>query len=380
MTDQRGKEAAGARVGNGDGPYPGRTEPLPNLIEGVTPEWLTAELDLRYPGAKVNGWEVLDFINSHTTKLRLKLDLNDAAREAGLAERVCLKGNWAVDLEAVGQHLQEARFYHHFGEMLGTAIPHSYFADWDGPPSNQGIVLMEDLADQGGAFGNSNDHMGIDGAAHALEGLAQLHGRSWDRPAIREAAWLPVSMDNPVDLGAPGMLWAIGEQNMAKAEYRSFLPDWVYAGCARMDGLFQKLRRYEQRQVDPYCLVHGDTHQGNSYVRANGERIWFDWQVSRKGRPWRDLAYFLIGSLTIEERRAEDRRLLAHYRDHLAKVAGDSVPGLDQIWAGYCRWPVWGCMAWVTNLDEWGQAGRHITERFYAAADDYGTVALLDAE
>ena len=69
------------------------------------------------------------------------------------------------------------------------------------------------------------------------------------------------------------------------------------------------LNRCEQSQTGPRCVVHGDCHLGNSYRRADGERIWLDWQLVRKGRPWRDLTYFMIGSLTIEERRQSERAL-----------------------------------------------------------------------
>lgn len=239
---------------------------------------------------------------------------------------------------------------------------------------------MEDLTVEGGKFGNSIDHLGIDGAAKALEGLARLHATSWDAPVVREAQWLPVSMDNPVDLNAPKFLWRFGAENAAKPEYRAFLPAWVHEGANRLSTLFAALSRYEQRKAGAWCLVHGDTHQGNSFVRSDGTRIWYDWQVVRKGRPWRDLAYFIIGALTIEERRAEDRRLLAHYRDHLAAAGVRGVPDMDEILEAFRRWPIWGCMAWVTNLDSWGQAGLHITQRFFAAAEDYDTVALLDTE
>ena len=38
--------------------------------------------------------QVVDCINSHTTKLRVALDLNDAGKAAGIPANVCLKANW----------------------------------------------------------------------------------------------------------------------------------------------------------------------------------------------------------------------------------------------------------------------------------------------
>ncbi len=60
-----------------DRPYPARTEPLPRHLDDVTPEWLTGLLVNRYPGIVVRGFDELECKNSHTTKLRVRLDLND---------------------------------------------------------------------------------------------------------------------------------------------------------------------------------------------------------------------------------------------------------------------------------------------------------------
>src|SRR3546814_11321166 len=53
-------------------------------------------------------------------------------------------------------------------------------------------------------------------------------------------------------------------------------------------------------QKSPRCVNLGDCHQGNTYVMPDGERVWLDWQLVRKGRPWRDLTYFTIGALRLK--------------------------------------------------------------------------------
>src|SRR3546814_6559584 len=74
----------------------------------------------------------------------------------------------------------------------------------------------------------------------------------------------------------------------------------------RVEWAFDKLVEFERNFDAPYCVILGDCHQGNTYILPNGERLWLDWQLSRRGRPWRDLTYFCIGSLTIEERRRSE--------------------------------------------------------------------------
>src|SRR3546814_19223254 len=88
-------------------------------------------------------------------------------------------------------------------------------------------------------------------------------------------------------------------------------------------------------QKSPRCVNLGDCHQGNTYVMPDGERVWLDWQLVRKGRPWRDLTYFTIGALTIEERRASERDLLAHYRAALVATGAEGWP--NQIGRASCR-------------------------------------------
>jgi aminoglycoside phosphotransferase (APT) family kinase protein len=125
-------------------------------------------------------------------------------------------------------------------------------------------------------------------------------------------------------------------------------------------------------------IVHGDSHQGNSYLRPDGTRIRIDWQLVRKGRPWRDLTYFMVGALTIEERRASERQLLKHYREALVATGAQDVASDEDIWDSYRHWPIYGCQAWLANMDEWGQTGYPMNERFFTALQDLDTVRLLN--
>ena len=120
----------------------------------------------------------IDVRNGHTTKVRLRLDLNEAGREAGIPAAVCLKSNWSEGFDSGDICELEARFYFHIANQLSVPAPKAYYADWDADGSGQGLVVMEDLAVAPGEFGNSADHLGVDGVAKGLFGLAS--GSSWD--------------------------------------------------------------------------------------------------------------------------------------------------------------------------------------------------------
>ena len=63
-----------------------RTERLPSDIKGVTADWLSRTLRMEYPDIVVNDMEIVECIGGHDTKLRLKLDLNQAGIEAGIPD------------------------------------------------------------------------------------------------------------------------------------------------------------------------------------------------------------------------------------------------------------------------------------------------------
>jgi hypothetical protein len=359
-------------------PY-GRVEPLPRQVDAVTAEWLTALLAHRYPGIEVRGLEVVECRNSHTTKLRLRLDLNDVGVAAGIPEHVCLKTNLS-GLRTGPICEREARFYD-LG-IAGLPVPRSWYADWDvdvrGNGSGNGLVLMEDLALSPGAFGASDDHLGVDGVAAGLESLAQIHGALWGDARLDAAEWLARSMGTENDSEQVAQFWHYIWFNLTDPEYEVVVPAWVYDDPGRMHHALDELAAFELGLPGPRCLVHGDAHQGNSFLRDDGERIWVDWQLVRRGSPWRDVSYFVVGALTVDERRGADRDLVEHYRQRLLGTGALGVPDSDEAWRRFVRWPAYGTQAWLGNINQWGQrSGVEMVRRQFAASDDYDTVALL---
>jgi hypothetical protein len=357
----------------------GRTAPLPRHVDAVTAEWLTGLLAHRYPGIEVHSLDVVECKNSHTTKLRLRLDLNDVGADAGIPEHVCLKTNLS-GLRTGPICEREARFYD-LG-VDGLPVPRAWFADWDvdtrGNGSGNGVVLMEDLALSPGAFGASDDHLGVDGVAAGLESLALVHGALWGDARLDAAEWLAPSMGTDNDTEQVIQFWHYIWFNLTDHEYRAVVPAWVYDDPGLMHHALDELSTFELDQPGPRCLVHGDAHQGNSFLRGDGARVWVDWQLVRHGSPWRDVSYFVVGALTVDERRAADRDLVEHYRQRLVATGAEGVPGRDDAWAQFVRWPAYGTQAWLGNINQWGQrSGVEMVRRQFAASDDYDTVGLL---
>lgn len=357
-------------------PYPARTEKLPWKKEDVTAEWLTRLLQNRYPGVVVEKIELLQLFDSHTTKLRLGLDFNEAGRAAGLPAQMCLKSNYSGDFADVDICALEAHFYHFLSEKLTVPVPVCYYADWD-EGTGHGLVLLEDLTLRGGTFGHSLQHTGVDGVARSLEGLAQLHGDLWNKPLLDESGWLPTSMATPVDNDQIRIMQRWIDINLAKPEFQAVLPQHFLAEPGKLQRAFTALAEWEHSLQMPYCLNLGDCHLGNTYLKPDGERLWLDWQLVRRGRPFRDYTYFTVGSLTVDERRANERDLMKHYLAALAATGAEGVPSFDTFFENYRRWIVYGMQAWVANMDHWGQSGLPMNERFFTAGEDLETWRLL---
>lgn len=359
------------------GPY-ARSAPLPRHLDDVTRDWFASVLANKYPGIAVTGFERVELRNSHTTKLRVAVTYNEVGVAAGLPSRLCLKANWSDGFDSADICALEARFYHELREGADLPAAKCYYADWDDDGSGQGVIVLEDLGDAGGLFGHSSQLIGVDGVAHALGHLARIHGAYWGK--LDHIDWLPRAMDTPVDTNQLRMMWFLVSENLARDVYIARLPRWINEDHDRFLKVYDLLNLYARRQTGPRCLVHGDSHLGNTYLKADGERIWLDWQLARAGHAVRDVSYLMTGALTIDERRGNERTLIAHYLAALAATGAQDVPDADTFWEQYRRWPIYGLQAWLGIKDWWGQDGLPAIERFVAAAEDLDSLRLLEAE
>ena len=69
--------------------------------------------------------------------------------------------------------------------------------------------------------------------------------------------------------------------------------------------------------------------------------------------------------------------MVRQYREYLIATGAEDVPSFEEAWEQTRLFVMYGLQAWAANLDEWGQNGIPMNERFFAAAEDYGTWKLL---
>jgi Ecdysteroid kinase-like family len=360
-------------------PYPARTDHIPTTMDHIDAAWLSKMMSYKYPGVVAKSMETVELLNSHTTKWRIKVDWNDAGIAAGLPANLCMKANWSGSFDNVDIHALEARFYHFMVHEMKVPTATCYYADWDDDGSAHGLIVLEDLHDRGGQFGHSTHKSGVDMITENLSGLAKLHASLWDSDKISpaNAPWLQTQMDTPVDSDQVRIMWQWIELNLAEPGFRGIAPQHYLDDPRKVERAFDRLGEIERAYKAPYCIALGDCHQGNTYILPQGERLWLDWQLVRRGRPWRDLTYFVVGALSIEERRKYHKDMVKQYREHLIATGAQGVPSFDEAWEQTRLFIMYGLQAWVANLDAWGQNGIPMNERFFVAAEDYGTWGML---
>jgi aminoglycoside phosphotransferase (APT) family kinase protein len=128
-------------------------------------------------------------------------------------------------------------------------------------------------------------------------------------------------------------------------------------------------------------LLHGDAHIGNTYLLPDDDVGFLDWEVVRRGNWSHDAAYFLIGSLTEDDRRAREVDLVDAYLAAL-DVPTDQQPSREEAWLRYRASPAYGLAIWLSTLgtDGWQrhEVSLALAQRFAAAFVELDTLAALD--
>jgi hypothetical protein len=350
---------------------------LPLSLDDLSPEWLTEALSSVSPGTVVDDVVVDSVIWGTATKAFLKVSYRERADD-GPPEALCIKGCFQQDmrpLAGLGCRL-EAAFYRDLAPAIGTTMLRTWYADFD-EATNQGVVITDDLRAAEVSFGQAGMAYSVDEVAAGLELQAAWHGRTWDRSGPASAPWLTV--------GSSFFRHAMENFLMQPEHWAKFLQlpqtDALVDGLENRERMIRAVRwRWQLDDAGVLCLNHGDAHIGNTY-RVAGEAAprFLDWQVFSLG-PWADdVAYFMVGSLNIEDRRQHEEELVRHYLKALA-ATGAPAPSFDEamqtLRGHHLHGVLWAmCPPEMQDpADVAEMAGRHAQ-----AALDHGTLAVLEA-
>ena len=124
----------------------------------------------------------------------------------------------------------------------------------------------------------------------------------------------------------------------------NLIPDDVNEAYKQALWHWVKLRQWYSKESGHHCMVHGDTHMGNWFIRKDKSIGTFDFQVFSREHCMRDVTYFLSCSYS-EDLAQDEKPLIDFYLSELAKygVPKASVPSFDEAWLQY-RMQLWGTL------------------------------------
>jgi hypothetical protein len=351
--------------------------PLPLTLEEITPAWLTAALRVKAPEARVRGAEIVDVIRSTCTKVRLRLDLDEAGRRAGVPEVVMLKGGFEPhSRDMYNMHEMEARWYRDVLPVQPLRAPACYFADIDGA-RKQGLVIMEDLVRRGVDFCSGLRPHSYEAVARRLSALAKYHAFTWGSPELEPGGrwgWLEYILPKAraaMDLEFTPAVWKayVDSPRGAAVSVRLHDRDWM---CRALD----RISAYGARL--PHALIHTDTHPGNLYVDIDGEPGFFD-SIPHRSPPMLEVTYHMVCALDLADRPRWEGALIQHYLDELARF-GVAAPAFEAAWEQYRLFLTYAYFVFIINASifQTESVNTAYAARIGAAMLDHDTLGLLE--
>jgi hypothetical protein len=346
---------------------------FPTRLDDITADWLTDVLALWSPGTKVRSVTIDNPIWGTATKVFLQVEYEQRPQD-GPPEMLCLKGGFDDEMRAVAGlgYRIEALFYRDIAPSFEASVPRCWYADEDSA-GNQGLVIIDDLRAAGARFGSPMVRYSVDQVAAGLELLAGWHGSTWDRAGIGGFDWLSVGSQ----LFRPVVNGFMTEQHWAEYLTRPQTASFIEELQDR-DRVQRAIHRlWQLDDADVLSVSHGDPHPGNTYLLSDGVVRFLDWQTTCLA-PWSDdVAYFLVGILDVEQRRANETDLLRHYLGALAST-GAGAPSFDDAWLAYRRHHLHGLtFALCPPEMQPPEVCALMGDRYAAAAIDHDTLAVV---
>ena len=239
------------------------------------------------------------------------------------SDAVCKIGSTAgKPFEGIGPYERERRAYALFGTDAPFRVPRLYFGETD--EEGRTNLLLEDISVEG-RLGDQIAGCSFEDARAAIRELGLFHRTFIGCGVVLSLDWLS-TRNGFVAIyhrGADILREWLGEQIGGAdldliAAFGELAPTW-----AGREPLFPSLIHSDPR-VDNVIFEDG----------VEGTRACLiDWQALARGDPQYDVAYFLSGSVTTEDRRKWERDLVAEHAAILAEAQPDYT--VEQALADY---------------------------------------------
>jgi hypothetical protein len=273
----------------------------------------------------------------------------------------------------------ETSFYREIASQVELRTPRVYYNAYD-PASGDFVLLIEDLAPA--TCGDQVEGCTAAQAELALRELAKFHATWWETPALASLDWMPFTNDPgraPAVQDSYQRAWVPFVENFGKLVPPDILELGEKFGT-------RVVRLMDELAKPPRTIMHGDYRLDNMFFASpeGGDPLAVvDWQIANRGRGIFDVAYFLTGTLEVDQRRAKEMDLLRMYHSILLD-GGVTGYGFEQLFHDY-RASVLFCWLYVVivlgTLDTATERGLALftsnMERGVAALQDHHAAELL---
>ncbi|KAJ9134374.1 hypothetical protein NKR19_g8696 [Coniochaeta hoffmannii] len=356
---------------------------MPNAPEEVTLGWLQTI----FGDKTISSFTITEkrlFETSSKLYITLAYEGDDDAN-AAKPRHILLKGGFNPAMFAIpgykplllGAYTREVDFFTRYARTLpadiGIHLPKVW---WAAASPDQAILAMEDLGKSGFEFGDPTRTYGLASVLNGVEQLAALHVRTWGW-TTQEHPWLAAPMYDDTMRGLLAM-W----DELILGEGRPPLPGVIRDDRARTSRALEAY--FSTRNPRFRSLLHGDPHSGNTYHRAGDETDvrFLDWQITHIGSVFHDVAYFAVGMLAVEERRAREWEVVEHYLKAVARLGGLTLSVDDpEVRAEYRKAQMTG-LGWILTpyAMQKEERVRAMVERYATSIADHRTIELLTGE
>ena len=331
-------------------PRPTSADEVPPGPESLTTRWLTEAL-CKDVDAVVASFAVEPISTGSTCRSRLSLHYDgDAAAVTRLPATLFAKSTATfltrLQVGATGGMSGEVRFYKRIAPTTPITAPIGYYGICD-RRSGRSILLLEDLArTRNVVFGDVRTPLDRAHADALVDSLATVHGCLLDSPRFTtDLKWVISSqtLQNVLNVYVDSRGRSVAGIDLAGDVLPPELP-------ARRNDLHDyRMRALRLDDEHPLGLVHHDVHSGNWFATDEPAMGLFDWSAYARGQGARDLAYALMSSLTVADRRAWERDLVTRYADALGRVCGRTQDP-EATWLAYRRQTLHGLCFWLATL------------------------------
>jgi len=287
---------------------------LPDSVTEIDAAWLTEALrrggSLRQGSVATCGVTVIAEGEGFVGELgRLAVTYQDGAGPPSLIAKVPTRNAEAKAFFLIaGLYAIEGSYYRDLAALDPIRTPRCYFNGMN-LAAGRFVLLLEDLAPA--RIGDQVNDCALADAELAVDSLAQLYAAHWNKPSLDALRWLPrLDEDNRAAmLGAMlPFVWPQASERVGGllGERARAAGSRLATSLARLGGILA---------AEPRTLQHGDFRLDNMFFDLSDGSPFalVDWQGCYRGRGGADLVYFLIGSLSPEDRRAWEGALIGRY-------------------------------------------------------------------